>query len=158
MKKHKKVIFVTVIAVIVLAATLGAVAFAQADDEGTQTVKATLYERVAQVYQANTGNAIDAAKLQEAFTQAQKDLATEAQDRMWQKLIDEGKITQQQLDDYKAWLEARPNMTTDEFKQWLESKPEGIPFGNGDRGPALKGDFGRMGKMFRGWCAPDNAD
>jgi hypothetical protein len=158
MRKHKKVILITLVTVVVLAATLGVVAFAQADDQGTQTVKDTLFERVAQDYQANTGNAIDAAKLQEAFTQAQKELATEAQDRMWQKLIDEGKITKKQLDDYKTWLAARPNMTTDEFKQWMESKPEGIPFGPGQRGPALQRGLDQMGKMFRGWCAPNNAD
>ncbi len=158
MKKHKKIVFTTLVTVIVLAATLGIVAVAQADDEGTQTVRENMYERVAQVYEANTGNAIDAAALEKAFTQARQEITTEAKDRMQQKLIEEGKITQQQLDDLKAWLEAKPDMTTDEFKQWLESKPEGIPFGFGDRGPALKRGFNRMGKMFRGWGAPDNAD
>jgi hypothetical protein len=158
MRKHKKVIFIALAAVLVLGATLGAVAMAQADDEGTKTVKETLYERVAQVYQTNTGNTIDAAELQKAFAEAQKQLSTEARDQMWQKLVDEGKITQEQLDALKAWLEARPQMTTDEFKQWLESKPEDLPFGFEKRAPAMPRGFDRMGKMFRGWCAPDNAE
>jgi ABC-type glycerol-3-phosphate transport system substrate-binding protein len=158
MKKYKKIVITTLVTVIVLAATLGIVAFAQADDEGTQTARENMYERVAQVYEANTGNAINAAALEAAFNQARQEIATEAKDRMQQKLIEEGKITQQQLDDLKAWLEARPDMTSDEFKQWLESKPEGVPFGLGDRGPALQRGFSRMGKMFRGWCAPDNAE
>ena len=160
MRKHKKVIFITLVTVIVLATTLGMVAFAQADDQSANPTSShinTLMDKVAAIYQQNTGTAIDSAKLQEAFTQAQKELATEAQDLMWQKLIDEGKMTRQQVDDYKAWLNARPNMTTDEFKQWLESRPEGVPFGPGQRGPALKRGFDRMGKMFRGWAAPDNA-
>jgi ABC-type glycerol-3-phosphate transport system substrate-binding protein len=158
MKKHKKIVITTLVTVIVLAATLGIVAFAQADDEGTQTARENMYERVAQVYEANTGNAINAAALEAAFNQARQEITTEAKDRMQQKLIEEGKITQQQLDDLKAWLEARPDMTSDEFKQWLESKPEGVPFGLGDRGPALQRGFSRMGKMFRGWGAPDNAE
>ena len=158
MKKHKKGVFIALVTVIVLAATLGVVAFAQADDEGTQTAKETLYERVAQIYKVNTGNDIDAAKLQEAFTQARQELATEARDRMWQKLIDEGKITQQQLDELKKWLEDRPQMPTEEFKQWLEDRPEGFPFGLGDRDQGMKRGFGRMGRMFHGWCAPESGE
>ena len=148
MRKHKKVIFIALAAILVVGATLGAVAIAQAADQGTQTVKETIYERVSKVYQANTGKAIDAAELQKAFTQAQQQLATEAQDKMWQKLIDEGKITQAQLDAYKKWLAARPELNTDAMKKWLESRPEGVPFGPGTRGPGMPGAFDRMGKMF----------
>ena len=155
MKKRKKFIIIGVVAVVVLAATLGTVAFAQADDGGGQTLKDSLYTRIAQIYQDNTGNSIDATALQEAFTQAREELATETQENMWQKLVDEGKITQEQLDAYKAWLEAKPQMTTDEFKQWLESKPEGLPFGLGERGFSMKRGFGQMGHMFGGRCAPD---
>jgi len=158
MRKHKKVIFIVLAAILAIGATLGAVAVAQADDQATQTVKETIFERVAKVYQANTGNAIDAAELQKAFTQAGKELATEAQDKMWQKLIDEGKITQEQLDAYKTWLAARPELNTDAMKQWLESKPEGVPFGTGQRDPAMQRGFNRMGKMFRNFCAPANTD
>lgn len=146
MRKHKKVIFIALVAVLVVGATLGAVAIAQADDQTTQTVKETIYERVSKVYQANTGNAINAAELQKAFTQAQKELATEAQDRMWQKLIDEGKITQAQLDAYKKWLAARPELNTDALKQWFESKPEGIS-GPGMRTPAMPRGFGGFRNM-----------
>jgi hypothetical protein len=148
MRKHKKVIFIVLAAVLVVGATLGAVAIAQADDQGTQTVKTTLFDRVAKVYETNTGKAIDSAELQKAFTQAGKELATEAQDKMWQKLIDEGKITQKQLDDYKNWLAARPALNTDAMKQWLESKPEGFPFGAGQRDGVMKRGFNRIGRMF----------
>jgi hypothetical protein len=147
MRKHKKVIFITLAAVLALGATLGAVAFAQANDQGTalaQTANVSLFERVSTIYKANTGTAIDAAKLQEAFKQAEQQLATEAQDRMWQKLIADGKVTQKQVDDYKKWLAARPTLNTDEFKKWLESKPEGIPFGPGMRAPAMPRGFGGM--------------
>ncbi len=151
MRKHKKAIFIALAAVLVVGATLGAVAFAQANDQGTilpQSANVSMFEKVSTIYKANTGTAIDAAELQKAFTQAQQQLATEAQDKMWQKLIDEGKMTQKQVDDYKKWLEARPKLNTDEFKSWLESKPEGIPFGPGTHAPAMPRGFGGMGKMF----------
>lgn len=173
MKKHKKGIFITLAAVLILAVTVGAVAIAQADNEGTQTVKENLYERVAQVYQANTGDDIDATALKEAFTQARQELAAETKDQMWQKLIDEGKITQEQLEELKAWLEAKPeipidefkqwmeskpDIMTDEFKQWLEARPEGFPFGLGKSDRFPKRGFHRIGGMFRGWCAPDDTE
>jgi hypothetical protein len=158
MRKHKKVIFIALAAVLVFGATLGAVAIAQANDVGAAlglSGNTTLFQKIAAIYQTNTGTTIDAAKLQEAFKQAQQELATEAQDRMWQKLIADGKVTQKQVDDYKAWLKARPELNTDALKQWLESKPEGIPFGPGMRAPAMNRGFEGFKGMPRGWCAPN---
>jgi predicted PurR-regulated permease PerM len=152
MKINKKIVLVALVTVIVLAITLGAVAITQASDQTNNQPQAanasvsanvSLFEKISAIYKANTGTAIDAAALQNAFTQAQKELATAAQDRMWQKLVDEGKITQQQLDAYKKWLAARPELNTDALKKWMESKPEGVPFG-----PGLLGR-GMPGKMFR---------
>jgi hypothetical protein len=158
MRKHKKVIFIALAAVLVFGATLGAVAIAQAADQGAApgpSANVSLFEKVSTIYKANTGTTINAAKLQEAFKQAEQQLATEAQDRMWQKLIADGKVTQKQVDDYKAWLKARPELNTDALKQWLESKPEGIPFGPGMRAPAMNRGFGGFKGMPRGWCAPN---
>ena len=152
MKINRKIVLIALVTVIVLAITLGAVAIAQASDRTNNQPQAananvsanvSLFEKISAIYKANTGTAIDAAALQQAFTQAQKELATGAQDRMLQKLVDDGKITQQQLDAYKAWLAARPALNTDALKQWLESKPEGVPFGPGLRGRCVPG------RMFR---------
>ena len=141
MKQHKKVIFVVIAAVLVVGATLGAVAMAQADDQAAATAGnvTNLMDRVAAIYQANTGTAIDSAALQAAFAQAGKDIAAERQDQMWQKLVDEGKMTQEQVDAMKAWLAARP---------------EGIPAQPGQRFPAFQRGLNQMGKMFRGFHAP----
>jgi hypothetical protein len=154
MKKNKKIIIIAVIAVVVLGATLGAVAVAQASDQPAATAASsnttTIWDRVAAIYKTNTGTAIDSAALQKAFQQAQKDLATEARDKMLQKMVDSGKITQKQADDYKNWLNSMPGSAlSDTFKQWLESKPAGIPFGPGMQAPAMPHGFGGIGKMFR---------
>ncbi len=158
MKRHKKGLLIALATVLVLGLTAGAVSIAMADDDGTQTAKESLYAKVAQIYEVNTGDTINAVELEKAFSQARTELGIEFKNRIQQRAIDEGKITQEQLDELKAWLESKPDMMTEEYKQWLESKPEGLPFGFGERGAAMKRGFIRMGRMFRGWCAPDNAE
>ena len=58
MRKHKKVIFIALAAVLVVGATLGAVAIAQANDQGTslpQTANVSLFEKVSTIYQSEHG-------------------------------------------------------------------------------------------------------
>jgi hypothetical protein len=145
MKKSKKVIFIVLAAVLVVGATLGMVAVANGNDNGAvqaQSANISMFDRIAAFYKTNTGTAIDSAALQKAFQQAQQQAVTDAQDQMLKKLVDSGKITQKQADDYKAWLAARPALNTDALKQWMQSKPAGVPFG-----PGLPGR-GMPGKMF----------
>jgi hypothetical protein len=156
MRKHKKVIFIVLAAVLVVGLTLGAVAIAQANDLGgflPQSGNVSLYQKISDIYKANTGTAIDPTQLQTAFQQAQQQLATEARDAQLQKLVAAGKITQKQADDYKSWLNSMPsNALTDQYKQWLQSKPQGLPFGGpGMSVPGMPNGFGggMMGRMFR---------
>jgi hypothetical protein len=145
MKKNKRIVLIVLGVVAIVALTLGAVAVAQANDQGTglaQSANISLFDRIAAIYKTNTGTAIDSAALQKAFQSAQQQAATDAQDQMLKKLVDSGKITQKQADDYKAWLAARPALNTDALKQWMQSKPEGVPFGQGLPGR------GMPGKMF----------
>jgi hypothetical protein len=170
MWKSKKFIFVALLVVLVVGGTVGGVAIAQADDQsssGNQTAASTFLDKVAEIYEQNTGVAINADELQKAMTGAEQALKDEALDNYLQKLVDEEKITQDEADAYKAWLDKRPALPTDEFKQWMESRPDipGLfdkesrlpmgPFGGMDRGP---GKFGGMfgGRFGGGWCAPDN--
>jgi hypothetical protein len=165
--KSKKFIIVAVLTAVVLAGTIGGVALAQDGNGGTpnpQARQGALLEKVAEIYEANTGTAIDAGELQKAFAEANEEIATQAREEMWQKLVDEGVITQEQLDEFKAWLEARPEMATDAFKEWLEARPDlGIgPFGNMDgerfgmmRDGVGQHGFGMPGGGFRGFCPPD---
>jgi multidrug resistance efflux pump len=151
-KKHKKVIFIVLAAVLVVGATLGAVAFAQADDQpSTSANTATIWDRVVSIFKQNTGTTINADDLKTAFDQAQQQVKDEALDNMLQKLVDSGKITQAQADAYKAWLNSKPTQTlTDEYKQWLQSRPQDMPFGGpATRLPALPRGFGGFGGMFR---------
>jgi hypothetical protein len=170
MWRSKKFIIIAVLVVLVVGGTLGGVAVAQANDSQdnntTQTANVTSFlDKVAEMYQKNTGVAINAADLQQAIQDATQAMKDEALDNYLQKLIDEGKIDQGQADAYKAWLANRPSFPTDEFKQWWDARPD-IPglFGQNNNGTGIapfggmKRGFGRFGGMFGGrfggWCAP----
>jgi len=168
MWRSKKFIFTALLTVVVLGGILGGFAVAHADDEDTSQLQisgASFLDRVAEIYEKNTGVAIDSQELQKAFSEARDELGIEARDRLHQRLIEEGMITQEQLDEFEQWLESRPDFPTDEFKEWLESRPNiTLPFGPGnDEGRKHFGGmfrsfrgFGRgFGDGFRGWCAPD---
>jgi hypothetical protein len=72
---------------------------------------------------------IDQQKLQDAFTQAQREMKDEAFNKRMQDQVTSGKLTQQQADQYKQWLQSRPEMPS--------------------IGPKM-GDFGGFGRGFGG--------
>jgi hypothetical protein len=185
MTKYKKVLLIGLVSVLIIGATLGTVMVAQADDTAVSAnTTMNIWDRVAAIFKQNTGTEINSADLKTAFEQAHKDLATERQQTMKErvalstedrlkKMLDEGKITQAQFDAikawlaakpstmisdaYKQWLESRPNALTDEFKAWLEARPEGLPGMPGLRDGQMKRVMPRIGNMFGGFCAPDTA-
>jgi hypothetical protein len=164
MRISKKLIVIGVACVVVLAGTvLGGVAIANAADSDTTTTttttttaQANLWDKVAEMYQKDTGTAIDPAALQKAFQEAGSAVQADKMDQMLQKLVDSGKITQEQADQWKAWWNSRPSSAiSDEFKTWLESRPEipglgvtGIPGKNmmPFNGKGMM-PFGKMGRF-----------
>jgi hypothetical protein len=161
MHLNKKFLIIGVLCVVVVAGILGGFAVASANDSSAS--RSTLLDKVAEIYQKNTGTAIDAQELQKAFTEAGAAVQSEMFDQFLQKLVDNGKITQEQADAWKTWMAERPDKAlTDEYQSWLDSRPD-IPgfFGLGKPGndnPGA-GPFGRMrgfgmGPGLRG-CFPD---
>jgi membrane peptidoglycan carboxypeptidase len=51
---------------------------------------------------------IDKAKLEDAFKQVMQEEQQARQNDMFGKLVTDGKLTQEQADAYKAWLNAKP--------------------------------------------------
>jgi hypothetical protein len=80
-----------------------------------ETRQQALLDRVCQIYQQNTGVAIDPQQLKDAFTQAQRELQDEALQSRLQKLVDEGRITQEEADQYLTWWQSRPNIELPEL-------------------------------------------
>ena len=144
MWRNKKLIIIEVLVVVMLGAMLGGIAVVRANDENTnqdQNNTNSLMGKVAAIYQANTGTAIDPQELEKAFEQAGQEIRNEARDQFLQKLVDEGKITQDQADQWKAWLDARPDIPE------LGNGGGMMTFGSMHRG----GGFGfRMGNCLPG--------
>lgn len=157
MWRSKKFIIIAVLTVLVLGGTLGGVAIAQADDQNnnttpTATANVSSYlDKVAEIYKNNTGVTIDPQELQKAITEARQTIRDEALTNYLQKLVSEGKITQEQADQFMTWWDSKPTLPIDEFQQWWNDRPD-IPsmFGqNNDNGMGAFGDMHMIGK-FRG--------
>jgi hypothetical protein len=153
MWRSKKFIVIASLVAVLLVGSIGGVVLAQTENEDDNTPAAqheAMLARVCEIYNiANPEAPIDCEALKDAFTQAGSELRAEAQEKMaeardkhLQSLIDEGKITQEQIDQFDAWL---------------ESKPE-VPFVPGLVGPDGHRGFGGPGGGFPRWggppCAP----
>ena len=104
MKRSRKLVVVGVVAAaVLLAGTIGGVVLAQSNG-ATGGSGNTLLARVATIL------GIDQQKLQDAFTQAEKDMRQEALSNRLKSLVDQGKITQDQADQWKTWLDSKPDM------------------------------------------------
>jgi polyhydroxyalkanoate synthesis regulator phasin len=69
-----------------------------------------LLDRVCAIYEEKTGAAIDSEQLKDALDQAQGELREEALETRIQKLVDEGKITQEEANQYLEWWQSRPDI------------------------------------------------
>src|SRR4030043_1437598 len=141
MRRSKKFVLVTILATVGLVGSITGVVLAQnGDDSQPKAGPEALLERVSEIYEENTGVAIDSQKLKEAFAQAQSEIRGEAVKNRLQSLVDEGKLTQEQADQYLEWWQSKPDV------------PAGFDFGG-------LGFCGRGGS--RGWggdCAPQPSE
>ena len=118
-----------------------------ADDEASGTPRDTLMARVAELL------GVDQGDLETAFTQAREEQREQRQEEMqaardarMQELIDQGVLTQEQVDDWNEWLESRPD-NSEAMQEWLESRPDmgdAFPFAGG------RGGMRPGGLMMRG--------
>ena len=144
----KKIIIIAVVTVVTLGGILGGVAVASADEENQVPGEiapmadiSNLAERVADKYEELTGDPIDSEKLVEAFTEVKKEIRSEAMDKMLDRLVEDGKITEEQAL---------------EFKDWIANAPD-FGIGPGPNGRGFFGMFGerpggRFGGHFHGRC------
>jgi hypothetical protein len=139
MNLRRKWLFIPILVVVALL-VIGIIGItAYANNPPSSDNRTTFAARVADIL------GIDQAKVESAFTQANQEMRDEAMNSRLQKLIDEGKMTQEQADKYKTWMESRPNM------------PEGLgnqaPFG-GPRG--MKGCPEMGGRNFNFGPTPNS--
>ena len=103
MLRSKKFIVISIIAAVVLIGGVAGVALAQAGSTETQSQGKTLLGRVAAIL------GIDQQRVEDAFSKAKRDMADEALDARLKAMVENGKITQQQADQYETWWQARPD-------------------------------------------------
>ena len=97
---RRKVVIIPVLVALVLVGCIAGFALAQGESDNTGD---TLLARVASIL------GIDQTKLEDAFAQAQKEMREEALTNYLQKMVEEGKITQEDADQYKSWWDSRPD-------------------------------------------------
>lgn len=115
---RKKVIIIPVLVALVLVGTIAGIALAQ---DGTESPTGnTLMARVAAIL------GIDQTQLEDAFAQAQKEMRAEAMTNYLQEMVNEGRITQEEADQYQTWWNARPDA--------LDQLGPGFEFGGCGRG------------------------
>lgn len=121
MWRRKKIIIIGLLVIVLLVGSISGVALAQTGS-GSDTQSKTLLARVAEIL------GIDQQRVEDAFTQARSEMRNEALDNYLNNLVTEGKITQEQSDQYKTWQQARPDV------------PLPGPFGRfGDEGGMMRG-------------------
>jgi hypothetical protein len=141
MFRSKKLIVGVALAVVLLAGSIGGVALANGDDDENlpEARYGALLDKVCEIYEGKTGVTINPEELEDAFAEAQSEMRTEALENHLQSLVEQGEITQDEADQYKTWLESKPD----------------FPLEFGFRG---HGGFPGMGRMpgFGGPCPPQN--
>ena len=112
MRRHKKLIVGAVLAAVLLFGSLGGVALADDNEDSSQpgALFGALWDRACAIYQDNTGDDIDPEALKDAFTQARSETRAEALQNRLNYLVEQGKITQEQADEYLNWQGARPDV------------------------------------------------
>ena len=69
-----------------------------------------LLDRACAIYEEETAVAMDSEQLKDALDQAQSEMQDEALESWLQNLVDEGKITQEEADQYLEWWQSRPDI------------------------------------------------
>ena len=62
------------------------------------------------IYEDKTGVAINPQELENAFAQACSEMRAEALQNRLQSLVEQGKITQDEADQYTEWWQSRPDV------------------------------------------------
>lgn len=116
MRKRKWFIPV-VLSIVLIGGIAGGVMVAADDNSGTidqQSQLADRYQelldRACAIYQENTGVAIDSEQLKAALQQAQGELQAQVLESRLQDLVESGKMTQQEADQYLEWWQSRPDI------------------------------------------------
>ena len=152
MWRSRKFIWGVAIAIVLMLVGSVGVVFAQTEN-GDDSQPKMLAARIAEIL------GIDQQRVEDALTQARTEMREEALDSRLQNLVKEGRMTQEQADQYKTWLQSSPDMSQyrQQLKDWQQTRPGMPPEMNEwqQSKPDLPEEFGRafhkgFGRGFRG--------
>jgi len=114
MWRSKKFIVIALAAGVLIIGSISGVALAadNVDDSQPKARCGAMLDKVCEIYNANPDRPsdVDCDILKAAFDEARQTMRTEAMQNHLQNLINEGKITQEQVDALKEWRDARPDV------------------------------------------------
>lgn len=117
MRKRKWFVpMVVVLSVLLIGGITGGIVAASDDSSSVeeQTEAADRYQvllgRACAIYEESTGVAINSGQLMDALKQARQEMRDEALGTWLQKLVEDGKITQGEADQYLEWWQSRPDI------------------------------------------------
>ena len=112
MWRSKKIIGIMVLVAVMLVGGISGVVFAtdNVGDDQPGTKCGALLDRVCEIYQEDTGVAIDLEELKDAFAEARREMREAALQDHLQNLVGEGKINQGEADQYLEWWRSKPDV------------------------------------------------
>lgn len=113
MSKKKKIILGALLSTAAIVGITSVVAFAHDEPEIETDPGArhdALLERIAEIYEDNTGVALEPEALKDAFIEARDEMIEEALENRLDRLVEEGVLTQEEADELREWLESRPDI------------------------------------------------
>jgi xanthine/uracil permease len=121
MWRSHKFIVGTVLTVAILLGIIGGVVLAANNGEDSQAENKheALLDRVCEIYEENTGVAINSEALQDAFADARTQMAENRADMLVADMVNGLNLTDEQKET---------------LQEWLDTRTEGVPFGPGFRG------------------------
>jgi hypothetical protein len=143
------------VAVLLIGGIVGGVVVAGDDSSsnttaGNQTQAADRYQalldRACAIYEEKTGVAIDSEQLKDALEQARSEMRDEALESWLQDLVANGKITQEEADQYLKWWQSRPDIKLSLPGLGGQGRGGGMMLGRG---------FGPRGGP---WCSANASD
>lgn len=111
--KNKKALIITLASVAAIIGITSGSVLAQGENEDPPQAgeqQEAVLERICEIYEANTGVAIDPEELQNACAEAREEIMEEAMADRLANMVENGIMTQEEADQYLEWLEARPDM------------------------------------------------
>jgi hypothetical protein len=138
MWKRKKFI-IPLVAAMALAGILAGSVFAQEGDEVGPPPGGTLIERLAEKL------GIEQSELETAFAEVRSEMRDEAQSSRLEALVEQGKLTQEEADQFRGWWQARPEMELGGFGARLGGPGGHLGPAFGPRGQGGPGPLGGHG-------------